>query len=259
MCETISEVDFEKISTLPPKWFMGYSDNTNFIFPLVTQYETAAIYGQNFTGFGKKWERAELEAESLLRGTNFLVKGYSHFQSPDVSENENVYILNQKSTRKAYTVKNGKLSQLSEDESLSFDGILVGGCLDVLSNLCGTRFDSVKEFNKKYDKVIWVLEACDLSILDIRRAFWHLQESHWFKNASGFVIGRPLASYNQNCMGLDRFSALKEPLEKCNVPVIFDADIGHIDPIMPIIMGSFANVLFSKDDFSINMKTTIHL
>lgn len=34
MCETMNFVDFEKIKSAEPKWYMGYSDNTNFTFLL---------------------------------------------------------------------------------------------------------------------------------------------------------------------------------------------------------------------------------
>ena len=53
MCETVSALNWEKIKNAPPKWFMGYSDNTNFIFPLVTKCNVPAIYGHCITGFGK--------------------------------------------------------------------------------------------------------------------------------------------------------------------------------------------------------------
>ena len=32
MCETLEYVDFDKIKNSPPKWYLGYSDNTNFTF-----------------------------------------------------------------------------------------------------------------------------------------------------------------------------------------------------------------------------------
>lgn len=32
MCEILPYVDFEKIRQEEPKWFMGYSDNTNLLF-----------------------------------------------------------------------------------------------------------------------------------------------------------------------------------------------------------------------------------
>lgn len=45
MCETMNFVDFEKIKSAAPKWYMGYSDNTNFTFLLSTICDTAAVYG----------------------------------------------------------------------------------------------------------------------------------------------------------------------------------------------------------------------
>ena len=41
MCETMNFVDFEKIKSAEPKWYMGYSDNTNFTFLLSTICDTA--------------------------------------------------------------------------------------------------------------------------------------------------------------------------------------------------------------------------
>ena len=45
MCETISHLDLEKIGRAQPKWFMGYSDNTNFGFLLPTLFDTVSLYG----------------------------------------------------------------------------------------------------------------------------------------------------------------------------------------------------------------------
>ena len=36
MCEDLDYVDFQKIASAEPKWYMGYSDNTNMTFLLPT-------------------------------------------------------------------------------------------------------------------------------------------------------------------------------------------------------------------------------
>lgn len=36
MCETLDAVDFEQIRAAVPKWYMGYSDNTNMTYLLAT-------------------------------------------------------------------------------------------------------------------------------------------------------------------------------------------------------------------------------
>ena len=52
MCEDLDFVYFGKISSAKPKWFMGYSDNTNLTFTLPTLCDTAAVYGPNASSFG---------------------------------------------------------------------------------------------------------------------------------------------------------------------------------------------------------------
>ena len=65
-----------------PKWFMGYSDNTNLTFLLTTLCDTAAIYGplaQRPSGWcpGTKPFRTYIE---LLREKTGI-EGYSHYET----------------------------------------------------------------------------------------------------------------------------------------------------------------------------------
>ena len=52
MCEILDYVDFEAVKAAKPKWFLGYSDNTNFTFLLNTICDTASIYGPCIGAFG---------------------------------------------------------------------------------------------------------------------------------------------------------------------------------------------------------------
>ena len=261
MCETLSFIDFDRIKSAKPKWFIGFSDNTNFIFPLATMCGTAGIYAQNAAGFGKAWEKSEEDTFNLLEGSCLCVHGYEKFQNPlkepPISPQEKdplaPYDLNDTKILTSFVSKNGKLCRAEPGEKIRFSGVLLGGCLDVLVTLSGTRFDTVKSFNNRGEKTVWVLEACDYNPSDIRRAFWHLRESGWFKNASGFIIGRPLAAFGQEIFGINRFNAVTDILNNFNVPVIFDADVGHIPPAMPLIIGSKADVFVQDNDISIKM------
>ena len=127
---------------------------------------------------------------------------------------------------------------------------MIGGCLDVLNNLAGSRFDFVEKFNSENESVIWALEACDLSPMDIRRSLWHLKECGWFKNASGFLIGRPLAAWKQDVMGVNQYNAVTDILGDLGVPLVMDADFGHIAPAIPLVMGANAFVQVKGENFS---------
>ena len=253
MCETISHLDFDLIKKSPAKWFSGYSDNTNFIHPLVTIAGVAAIYGPCISGFGKRWEEPEEDCLALLEGKCLSVKGYKKFQSPeDEDENSEIYILNKKKILKNFIPSEKKLIKADKNTSLSFEGTLLGGCLDVLENLAGTRFDKTLSFIKKQDKIVWVLEACDGLPTDIRRWTWHLKECGWFQNAAGFIIGRPLNAFGKKMMGIDQYNAVTDILKELEVPVIMDADMGHIDPAMPLIIGSKTKVKAKGNDLSLD-------
>ena len=44
MCTILPYMDFERVRRADPKWYMGYSDNTNFTFLLTTLCDVAALY-----------------------------------------------------------------------------------------------------------------------------------------------------------------------------------------------------------------------
>ncbi len=256
MCETISNISFEELSQQKPKWFMGYSDNTNFIFPYVTLSDTAAIYGPCISGLGVEWKQSEQDAFDLLTGKKLSFDGYKTFEIPsDKGFDDVITVGDHAKVLTIYNFEHGECKKLGEDDSIEFSGTMIGGCLDVIENLTGTGFDNIRHFLNKYsDKgIVWVLESCDHNPMDIRRALWHLKECGWFYGASGFVIGRPYSAFGRSMMGVNAHNAVTDILKDCRVPVILDADVGHIDPAMPLIMGSYATVKAKQNDLNITM------
>ena len=130
-----------------------------------------------------------------------------------------------------------------DGEKMSFRGRLIGGCLDCLDTLVGTRFDRVAAFNERYqeDGIIWFMESCDLNPMGIRRALWQLKEAGWFQHVKGFLIGRPLC-FGEEFLGLDQYEAVYGVLGEYHVPVVMDVDLGHLPPSMPVISGGMAEV-----------------
>ncbi|WP_164130775.1 LD-carboxypeptidase [Sharpea azabuensis] len=256
MCETISHVDFRKLKRAKPKWFVGISDNTNMIFTLATLCNTAAIYGPVVPDFRLPLTRREEDTLGIMEGKIKKVYGYEKFASPEkgylyLADHEKYHLDTPKILHNYLPVK-GSMQEV-QNMPINMKGMLLGGCLDVLANLCGTRFDEVKKF-VRYKKIIWVLEACDLNPMGIRRAIWELDEAGWFKNTAGFVIGRPLAARQMEIMGVNQYNAVYEPLEKYGVPIIMDADIGHINPNMPLVIGAYASVSAYNNTIEVNMK-----
>ncbi len=110
--------------------------------------------------------------------------------------------------------------------------------MDCLINLCGTKFDKVREFNAKHPEgIIWYLEACDLNPLSLRRAFFQLREAGWFDNAKGFLLGRMLSAM-EPALGADRFGAAIDMLAPLGKPILLDVDLGHLAPSMSFLNGA---------------------
>ena len=256
MVETIANVDFDVIKNSAPKWFVGYSDNTSFLLPLVTIANTCGIYGPCISGYGKEWEGTENDAFALLEGTKKIFTGYDKFVKPKEEKEEIDYskpFFYNCDTEKILTnfdCSSKKAEKTAEE--VNMHGILLGGCIDVLANMVGTRFDKVAEFARAQEQgIIWVLENCELSPMSYRRAIWNLKEAGWFDTASGFIIGRSNGCFDGDLMGVDKYNAVTDLLQELRVPMIFDADIGHIDPMLPIVMGAEVNVSADTDNLKI--------
>ena len=139
MNETISHVDFKKLAAAKPKWYMGYSDNTNFIFPMAVLAGVPGIYGPCATGFGKVWEQTENDAFMLLEGRGQLVKGYDLFELPTAGDDRKdeplaPYALTEPKILRSYLPEGGRLQSAGGGEDICFSGTLLGGYLDVLVN-----------------------------------------------------------------------------------------------------------------------------
>lgn len=258
MCEILPHMDYEKIKAAEPKWYMGYSDNTNMTYLLATLCDTASVYGPCAAAFGMEpWHPAIDDAFKVLTGEVNAVKGYDKWEKESLKNEENPlepYNVTEPRVIRSF-VGNEEVIWENGAEPIQFQGRLLGGCMDCLVNLLGTCFDKTREFVEKYkdDGIIWFIEACELNVFSIRRAMWQMEQAGWFEHTKGFLIGRPML-YGQEIMGLDAYKAVLEVAGRKNVPVIMDVDLGHLPPMMPIVVGSMGMVQVKGNDISIKME-----
>ena len=253
MCEILEHVDFDAIKKARPKWYMGYSDNTNMTFLLATICDVAAVYGPCAATFGMEpWHPAVSDAMEILKGAKHAVGSYGMWEKEGLEDALAPYQCTETLELKAWKPGMDKMEKTSE---VSMNGRLIGGCMDCLVTLLGTRFDKVAEFVDKYkeDGFIWFLESCDLNVFGIRRAMWQMEQAGWFRHVKGFLIGRPLCN-GQEMIGLNQYEAVLPTVRKHKVPVIMDADLGHLPPMMPLVTGSMADIQMRKGKLEIMME-----
>ncbi len=258
MCEILEHVDFEAIKKAAPKWYMGYSDNTNMTFLLATLCDVAAIYGPCAATFGMEpWHPAVNDAMEILRGKKQRVNSYEKWEKEGLEDALAPYQCTEPLALRAWRPAENQPSenQMEKTDEAVMKGRLIGGCMDCLVTFLGTKFDRVGEFLEKYkeDGFIWFLEACDLNVFGIRRAMWQMEHAGWFQYVKGFLIGRPLCN-GQEMIGLDQYEAVLQTVRRHNVPVIMDADLGHLPPMMPLVTGSMAEIKMEKGKLEVAME-----
>ncbi len=246
LIEMLPYVDFKNILN-NPKWLQGYSDITGLLFPITTMLDIATIYSNNFKTFAmKNWHRSIKENLEILQGN--IIKQYSYDLYEDIRaeriNGDEPYNLTEKV----------RWEGINGEENIKMQGRMIGGCLDVILCLIGTKYDNTKNFIEKYKKdgIIWFFDNCELSSESLVRAMFQLKEAGYFKYTKGIVFGR--SGIEKSYYNISFKNAIKSSLAELNVPIIINADIGHKPPQMTIINGAIARIELNAGKGSIEFK-----
>ena len=246
LCEMLPFLDYEKINQYP-KWYQGYSDNTGLVFPITTKYDIATIYGNNFNDFGMaQWHESVINNFEILKG-NLLEQASFDFYEDGFYDKETGLEGYQKDKPVEWKIS-GTASEVM------MKGRLLGGCLDVLLDMVGTKYEDVAGFNERYasEGVLWYLESFDLGSEALTRALWHLREAGWFSKANGFIFGRPCMFNTFTDTSYEE--AVLSVLGDLGKPIILQADIGHKAPQFTMINGAYGTVWCSGGKGKLRME-----
>lgn len=242
-CEMLDYLNFEELKKMEPKWLQGFSDITNLGFVFTTNLDIATIYGENIRDYGIRELPENLtNSFKIMQGEEIIQNSFGvcepKDQERDIFEN---YKLIEKIDWKA----------LNNESKLEFLGRSIGGCFDVIIELIGTKYDKVKEYVEKYknDGIIWFFDIYEKSTPDVFRHLWQMRSAGYFENCKGIIFGRPIYLREEYEMNLE--DAIKDAIGDLNLPIILDADTGHIPPQMPIVNGAIIEVKYENGKGSI--------
>ena len=234
LVETLPYIDFNILKE-NPKLVAGFSDPTGLLYPITTKYDISTIYGQNFGSFGmENWHQSQKDFLEVVTGKQKEVRSYELYEA---NETEAITGL------EGYNLTEKVYWKTLDDKEANVNGRIIGGCMDIISELAGTKYDGINEFNEKYkeDGIIWYFDNCELSMEETIRTLWKFSELGYFKYAKGVIFGR--FGVNVTCYDYDVKTCLQDSaLGNLNIPIIYDADISHKSPCMPIINGAIATV-----------------
>ena len=236
--ETFDYLDFNKLKQLPPKWIQGYSDITGYEFLFNTFLEIPSIYCQTIKDYAMEpLFRNLTDALKIASGEEIVQhsfelceKGWQDIENPNYQ-----YNLTEKVEWKS----------LNGEKKIEFEGRMIGGCLDNIITYVGTKYDNVKEYiDNSKDNLIWFFDIFAMSTPAICRSLWQLKEAGYFTKCNGIIIGRPL--FIREEYGKTYADSYKEALEDLNIPVIYDADIGHVSPQLAIVNGGYSKIIYEN-------------
>ena len=244
-------IDFEKIKKLPPKFFMGFSDNTNLTFTLTTICDVATIYGTSIGHFAHTpYSVDTIDAYKMMRNETLSYNSYPLYRGI------NSKVENKDPLSAPFYNDEVKWMSLSEKNE-TFSGRIIGGCLDVLVCLCGTKFDNVSNFIEKYkdDGIIWYFDNCELNSCGLYRALFQLKQAGWFKYVKGFLIGRNGSSFEP--LGYTFKQALIDTLKEYEIDKLIKEAANRGCIISGISAGAIAIANSGLSDYQILNPTLI--
>ncbi len=240
--EILEFLDLEAIAAADPTWLIGYSDLSTLLVPLTTVCGVATLHGQNLMDTPYElpeevvhWTRAAAAeggaqlAQSATRLQRSAAAGHGDFRRDPT---DSVYTLDAP----------GRWRRLDGGaQDLDVRGRLIGGCVEVLAPLAGSRFGDVAGFGAREaaDGLIVYVEAAESAALDIARGLWSLRLAGWFESANAVLVGR---SHAPDSAGFTQEEAVHSALGDLGIPVVLDVDCGHVVPQLALINGASARV-----------------
>ncbi|WP_300681046.1 S66 peptidase family protein [Nocardioides sp.] len=232
--DLVDLLDWDALAAAEPTWLVGYSDLSTLLVPLTTRLGWANLHGDNLADTPYRTPPGLLPWLDLASGPGPHVQHDSGLIADWQRLAENPQ------AEEWTTLGSGKW-RLHGATSLHTSGRLIGGCIETLVNLAGTPYGDVARFGAEHaeDGLIVYLEAAEDGAATICRSLHGLRLAGWFDHASAILIGRTDAPDHPH---LTQDEAVLDALGRLDLPIVFDVEIGHVPPHLPLVNGALSTV-----------------
>lgn len=231
--EMIDQVDFNLLVS-HPKWLVGSSDPTSLLYILTTAYDIATIYSPcNMTGLDVfPLHLSYVNYLKLLKGD--LVKQYRYEKYEgkpfsDVLDTDNGWIN-----------LNGDVYE---------EGMLIGGCIEVLKDLIGTPYDYTKAFIEKYkdEGFIWYFDVFHMTGEVLYNTLLQFKYAGWFRYTKAILFGKVCFPHTFVDMSYEELIKKVFP----DMSIVCHFDLGHVKPSFTMINGAKVRVVSNAKEGSL--------
>lgn len=230
---------WDALAAAEPTWLVGYSDLSTLLLPITTRLGWATLHGDNLADTPYQPPAGLLPWTVLAAGPGPHVQRDSGLVADWWRFDED--------PRAAQWRQVGEGSwRLHGAASLNVRGRLIGGCIETVTNLAGTPFGDVAAFGQEHaeDGLIVYVEAAEDDAATICRNLHALRLAGWFDHATAILIGRTNAVDNPR---MTQEQAVLDALGPLELPMVFDVEIGHVPPHLPLVNGAMATVTINAD------------
>lgn len=219
----IPYLDFEQIRARP-KIFCGYSDITSLHLALLAHAGLSTFYGPAVMPSFGEWPQLPAETrDSFLAATSITVAGERELVAP---------------ARYSRHLRNAKTDEWKTVPRVWLEnpgprtvhpGIVEAPCL--VANLSTLVSAAGTDYFPDLAGRILVIEEMDAPLSTEERSLRHLERLGVFGQIAGLVIGKP-EFYSNRGAPFEYADLVREIVpERCGVPVVMEADVGHTVPI----------------------------
>ncbi len=237
--EMLPLVDYDLIKD-NVKWIGGSSDPTSLLFTITTKLDIATIYTPcNMAGYDHNELHDSLNNYfDIVKGNNVRQCKYDKYELND-NDNDG-YNLD--------TINNWNNINGNVDES----GIIIGGCIECIKDIIGTKFDNVNSFIEKYkdEGIIWYFDVFAMGPEALYNTLLQFKNAGWFKYAKAILIGKVKYVPEYSCTTYE--DIIKKAVD---IPCVYKFDIGHVKPSFTIINGSRVHVVSNDNEGYIDILT----
>ncbi len=241
--EMLPYIDRELVKT-HPKWFAGYSDPTAIQMLLTTVFDIATIYGVNAGAWDwRPLHEFHFNALSVIFGDLPVQHSYDLYNSTGFNEETEEYEMD---APVEWLLFRGdpEERELNEEYELDVTGRLIGGCIDVIDECIGTPYIDLKGFAERYknDGLIWFFDNFELTPMGLMYSMNRLKQMGLFDYAKAVIIGR--TCFTGDASDEDYLEQLERVFGDMDLPLIWNADIGHTKPSFTLVNGSIGHLEF---------------
>jgi len=237
--DLVDLLDWDSLAAAEPTWLVGYSDLSTLLVPITTRLGWATVHGDNLAD-------TPYEPPAGLLSWLDIVGGQGPHRQQDSGVVADFWRFEEDPRATRWKIAGRGGWDLHGADELHVTGRLVGGCIETLCNLAGTPYGDVAAFGREHadDGLIVYLEAAEDEAATICRNLHGLRLAGWFDDAKAIVIGRTKAPDHPQ---LSQREAVLDALGRLDLPIVFDMEIGHVPPHMPLLNGALATLTVDGD------------